>query len=290
MLIDGTNISIRQSWLDTAMTCPERGRLAMVAPELDGAGDAAAAGTAMHAAIEAYLAGNISVDQMEQYAQAWATKLVEEGEVRNGVVQRIQYKSFDGPPELIYHAGNCTRGWIKDVLPVLVALDQLEGDQEVAFRYRAFEHRGHTIWIQGTTDHVPHRGNRVWDWKSSGSDYKQKAKQMYAVQPTAYAGAAVNGEFGREFSLPLEFAYGVALRLKTKERGQIVVTERTQGHIDFMYRRIRQFVDLYLDVGLEREWPADDDHYLCSEKWCPWYEQCRGANISRNMDLYGYAA
>lgn len=291
MLIDAENktITIRQSWLDTAMRCADRGRRDAFQPVRE-EGDAAFAGTSMHAAIEQLLLGNLSLDQMEQYAQAYAAKGCVEGILQDdGNMLPISFKSFDGPQELIYHAGNCTRGWVQDIHPFLERRGLLVGSTEVKFSYEAFEHRGWTIILQGTCDWVPDFGNELWDWKSSGSDYKQKEKQMFAVQPSVYAGAAINGCFGREFTLPLTFSYGVAIRLKTKARGQIVTVQRTQAHLDWVYRRIRQYVDLFLDVGPDREWPVSDEgNFLCSQKWCPWYLDCRGSHLNRDLDLFGY--
>lgn len=293
MLIDADNhtITIRQSWLDTAIRCADRGRRDAFHPIRE-EGDAAFAGTSMHAAIEQFSRGNLSLDQMEQYATAYATKGCNEGVPQDdGSILPISFKSFDGPNELIYHAGNCTRGWIQDIHPWLVAQGLDKGTPEVKFSYEAFEHRGWTIIMQGTCDWVPDFGNVIIDWKSAGSDYKQKDKQMFAVQPAVYCGAAVNGCFGREFTWPMEFFYGVAIRLKTKARGQIVPVQRTQAHLDWTYRRIRQYVDLYLDLGPDREWPmSDEGNFLCSQKWCPWYDQCRGAHIDRSLDLFGYDA
>lgn len=289
MLIDGTNLRFRQSWLDTVMRCPERGRLAIVHPEMDGEGDAAFAGTSFHAACEEFLGGRLEWDDMVEFAREYAWRGTRDGIMKDGVNRKVQFKSFSDVDELVYHAGNCVSGWQKDIYPELVRLDMVDGDQEVEFQFAAFVYRGHTIWLQGTVDHIPSRGNMIWDWKSSGSDYRQKEKQSKAIQPTAYAAAAINGEFGREFVLPLEFSYGVAIRLKTKARGQVVTVERRQAHIDFMYRRIRHYVDLYLDLGLDREWPMNEDHFLCSAKWCPWYEGCRGSHVTRDMDLFGYS-
>ena len=283
-------IRMRQSWIDTAFKCAERGRLDAFHPVRE-EGDAAYAGTSMHAAIEQFTLGNLTVDQMEAYAVAFATKGTVEGVLqKDGTYLPISYKSFDGPMELIYHAGNCTRGWIQDILPWLQANGWVEAQTEVKFEFEAFEHRGQLIILQGTVDHVPDFGNVLIDWKSSGSDYQQKKKQQFAVQPDVYCAAAIAGCFGREYTLPMEFHYGVAIRLKTKARGQIVTVQRTQQHIDWLYRRLRTLTDLYLDLGPDREWPTTpEDNFLCSQKWCSWYDQCRGKHLSRDHDLFGYS-
>lgn len=291
MLIDpvAKSISFRQSWLDTAFSCAERGRLDIVAPARE-EGDAAWCGTSVHAAVEQFLIGKITLDEMEEYARSFAFNGTTNGVLQDdGSLLPISYKSFGGEDELLFHAGNCTKGWVQDIYPVLVANDLLDGQAEVKFQFDAFEYRDWVIGFQGMCDWVPDRGNLIWDWKTSGRDYLQKSKQKEAVQPTVYTLAAINGCFGREFAWPIEFHYGIALRLKTKARGQIVTVERRQGHADWLYRRVKTFVDLFLDVGLDRPWSMTDNWALCSERWCPQYGDCRGKNISREMDLFGWA-
>lgn len=291
---DARTIRIRQSWLDTAIRCPERGRQAIIRPHLDGEGDAACAGTAAHAAIEAHLKGELPVELMEQYAQEWARKMIDEGVVHDdGIVYPIEFKSFESASELIYHAGNCTRGWIQDIRPHLIASDQFEGQQEVRFEFEAFEMNDYGLpWLvifQGTVDHVPEHVRRLWDWKNKGSDMKQKELQRTDIQKIVYSAAAVNGCFGHEFEWPVRFAWGNNVRLKTKARSQIVEAEVLQAHWDWLTRRTRTIINLFLNFGLAQEWPTDEDHFLCSQKWCPWYADCRGAHITADMDRFGYS-
>jgi hypothetical protein len=289
---------VRQSWLDTAFNCPERGRLDIASPVRE-EGDAAACGTASHAAVEQFLLGNISLDQIEHYARQHAQRMADEG-VRqdDGSVIQLAYKSLDGPNDLIYHAGNCARGWIEDVWPYIHAKwgDTAVGGGlcEAKFEFDAFMYRDWLVKFQGTVDYVPPWGNELMDFKFPGRDYKQKEKQQQAVQPTVYTAAAVAGCFARQddaaepFTWPVTFTYGIGLRLKTKSRGQLVQVQRTQGHVDWLYRRVRTFVNLYLDLGLDAEWPTNEAYVLCSDKWCSWYRDCRGAHVSRDMDLYGW--
>jgi len=273
-------LSVRQSWLSTALRCPERGRLAIVAPEYDEAtGDAAAAGTAMHSAIEDVLNGCIDVPAIRTWAQLHAVELLDR--------ERIEFKSFSGADELIHHAGNCAEAWATDVWPTVRPLGVAE--TEAKFNFPAFDYRGWTIEFEGTVDLVPAHSNTLWDWKSSGSAWKQRDKQRVDVQATIYALAAMNGCFGREdFYWPMEFHFGVMVRRKGPAQGHVVTVQRTADHARWVERRVRQFVDLFLDLGLERQWPALDDHFLCSKKWCPWYDLCRGEHLTADHDLYGY--
>ena len=281
MLIDADNttIAIRQSWLDTALTCPNRGRLAIVRPDLDWEGDAAAAGTAMHTAIEGVLNG-ADIGTIGAAASQHAMDLIRS--------LPIEFKSFAGADELIHHARNCAEAWARDLYPIVAPL----GVQatEAKFSFPAFTHRAWTIEFQGTCDLVPLTSNTLWDWKSSGSKWKQRDKQRSNVQSTIYALAAVNGCFDREYHWPIEFNFGVMVRAKGPAHGYAVTVLREAAHARWVERRVRQFVDMYLDLGLDNEWPALDEHYLCSQKWCPWYELCRGQHLTADHDLYGWAA
>lgn len=283
MLIDAEarTISIRQSWLGTALRCPERGRFAIVRPELDTVtGDAAAAGTAMHTAIEDVL-GGAAVANIGHDARHLADELIR--------FEQIEYKSFNGPDELIFHAGNCAEAWARDLWPIIEPLGVIE--TEASFHFPALTHRDWTVCFEGTVDLVTQHGNALWDWKSSGSKWRQRDKQRADVQSTIYSLAALNGCFDREdFYWPMEFNFGVMLRRKGLSSGHVVTVERTADHARWVERRVRQFVDLFIDLGLDREWPALDDHFLCSQKWCPWYSECRGRHVTADHDLYGYVA
>jgi hypothetical protein len=292
MKIDYENkrITMRQSWVDTFGRCPEQARASVVFPEDDGEGDAAMAGTSAHAGIEQFLMGNIEWGEMVAHARSVAAEAAAHGvEQKDGRVERVQYKSFEGPDEMVHWAGHCVQSWQEQIYPWMQAEGITEGQAEARFEYDAFVHRGWTIAHQGQVDWVPHKKNLLVDWKTSKSKYRQGDKQRWAVQPSAYASAAVNGEFGREFELPLKFVYGVMVRLKTKQSAQLVEVERHQGHIDWYNSRCRSAADLFIDVGLDRPWTTiDSGNYLCSPKWCPNYSKCRGKYISVEQDQYGW--
>lgn len=250
------------------------------------------AGTAMHAAVEAFLRGEIEQADMPAFAEARAHDAATFGVLqKDGTTVPLTYSSFSGPDEMIFHAANCTRGWIADVCPYLQANDYMEGDAEVGFQFDAFEHRDWTIQFEGTCDWIPRRGNEIIDWKTgTESRYKQADKQRYSIQGTVYTAAAVAGCFGREFAWPVDFTYGVAIRLKTKFRGITVTIQRNQEYWSWLAHRVRQLVDMFLDLGLDKPWPMVDESFsLCSRKWCSFYDSCRGAHISAQSDLYGWA-
>jgi hypothetical protein len=139
---------------------------------------------------------------------------------------------------------------------------------------------GRTVGIKGTIDFVP-QVNELWDWKTAGSPFREKEKQRYAIQPTIYSLAAVMGALPNdvEYSYPMDFHYGVAVRGARKATAQLVSVTRTQAHADFAIERLKTYVDMALNFTLERSWPrTDESNWLCSSTWCPWWVLCKGAH------------
>ena len=160
----------------------------------------------------------------------------------------------------------------------------------MGFDVDLFEYKGRRISIKGTCDFIPAAGP-LWDWKTSMSSYRQKDKQMHAIQPTVYAVADAFGGFGRYGQpLPATFNYGVMIKLKKQCRSEVLTVQRTAGHQSLLFETLRGYVDLYEGMGLRSNpWPKRmDGNFLCSQTWCPFYSTCRGAHISQEDDLYGW--
>lgn len=280
MIIDHENETIwmRQSWLDTYFRCPEEGRLAIVNPDIDGTSDEAFIGTAAHAGIEALIKGD---------TVASARLAVREEYRTNPEADHIKFTKRKSLAECVDLSERCFDAWVKDIMPIA---PWEGGVAEMDFQQVLFEHRGWNVGVQGTADLVPSTGNTIWDWKTAGRDYKQKEKQMWAIQPTIYGMAAVMGAFERyDFTLPIDFKYGVMVKLAKQCRGQIVHVQRNAEHVAFAEYRMRGAVDLFLDFGIDKPWPLiDASNYLCSAKWCDFYDQCRGKFITQQSDLFGW--
>jgi hypothetical protein len=276
---DDGNIWVRQSWLSDAIGCPERGRRKIVQPEWDWEGDAAAAGTAAHSAAQACLEGEArTVEEVVGIAAEEAKRLINELD--------IAYKSFDGPTELISHAIKCAAAWFDDILPRI----RRGGLCEVPFQVVLFEHdSGRQVGIEGTIDYLPPIDNQVEDWKNPGRKYDQQKKQAYDIQSTVYCTAAVKGALcsaweernlvSPTYEWPMTFRFGSAVRGAKQAKGQIVEVKRFAGHEEWLKDQLNRFVNLALGVGFEREWPCNDENWLCSEKWCPWWSDCKGARL-----------
>lgn len=268
MIIDEETNSIwfRQSWLDTAFRCPERGRLAVIKPEWDGlTSDSALIGTSVHHAIEQHLNGDIAEADMPSCAEDFLHTYDED----------VKWTKYESKRDLAAQAKVCAKGWIRDIKPNLP--DLTNAKTEVEFQIPLWSQHGTTVGIQGTIDLVA--DNQLWDWKTSAREYKVREKQKHAIQPTIYALAAIKSDLVSATDFPINFTYGVMLRGSTP-KGQILTVTRTQGHADWAVKRMMQFVDLHHHYGLDNPWPANDDHFLCSTTWCPWYSICRGAHLS----------
>lgn len=272
------NIWIRQSWLDTAMRCAERGRLAIVKPEWDIGGDAAHLGNGTHRVIEYTLneRGGEPIEDRE------LIRSIAHTEITNLIAtEGIRWNKYTTVTQLVDNAERCYVAWRDSILPILHERNLIEGGRaEVKFRFVLFTLAdGRTVGMEGTADFVP-KAPELWDWKTAGQAFRDREKQRFAVQPTAYGAAAVLGALRDDvdYSWPIDFTYGIAIRGVRKSTPQLLKVTRTQAHFDFMVERLKSYVDLALNFTLDRAWPRNDDHFLCSEAWCAWWRICKGAH------------
>jgi hypothetical protein len=264
------DIWFRQSWLDTAFRCNERGRLALVYPEFDGMdNDAALIGTAAHAAIAAVLEG-------EEDPATIGARAVRECHDLTKDPATIHWTKWTLPLQLAGHARRCAEAWASDIYPGLA----LGGMVEVEFCVPLFEVRGRRVGIKGTIDYAAPDGT-LYDWKTSSKKYNQREKQKAAVQPTVYAVAAMHGALGElQYQYPIRFHYGVMVRGESKSTTQLVDVLRTRNHEAWLIDHLRTYVDVADGLGVKRPWPRNEDHYLCNSTWCPWWSVCKGARLT----------
>lgn len=283
MLIDHETrtLSFRQSWLDGAFRCPEEARFNIVNPELATVtSDEAIIGTGAHWGIEQVIDGNIDASEIEDAVAYFFTDVNQE---------EFRFVKRDSLAEVVDYAQRCARAWVKDIMPHA----PLEGAlTEQSFDVLVGEYRDWNVRIKGTVDLAP-ASPELWDWKTSGRDYKQKEKQKWAIQPTIYGAAAVLGGIRDDvdYQWPINFTYGVMVKLVKQCRGQMITVQRTEAHWEWAKKRIHSFVDLFLDFGLEKSWPlVEESNWLCSATWCDFYHLCRGAYLHDGEDLFGWKA
>jgi PD-(D/E)XK nuclease superfamily len=276
---DEGNIWLRQSWLDTAMRCAERGRFAIIKPEWDAmTSDSAAIGTAAHAGIEAHINIENSLGDETLIAPIEAIRIALNEELALGV----KWTKYETPQQLFDNARRCYEAWVEGILPVFSDMGLIQGARtEVEFKVVLFTlPDGRTVGITGTADLAP-AVPVLGDWKTAAREYRAREKQKYAIQPTVYSHAAVLGAMRDdiEYRYPMTFHYGILVRGDRKAKPQIVTVTRTAAHAEFAIERIKQYVDLALNFTLDRSWPrTDEGNFLCSQTWCPWWQICKGAH------------
>lgn len=272
---DEGNIWFRQSWLDTANRCAERGRLDLVHPDFGSdTSDAALIGTAAHSAIARVLNSEIGLSEIGPDASRTAIKIAGE--------QTVQWTKWEMPSQLAAQAARCAMAWGDDIMPTVAP----GGAVEVYFKVPLFEHKGHSVGITGTIDYAAPDGT-LYDWKTSSKKFTQREKQRTAIQPTVYAAAAMHGALGElPYEYPIRFHYGVMVRNDIKATTQIVDVQRTKAHEAWLIDKLRSWVGLAGVLGLKINWPMNDDHYLCSETWCKFWPICKGARLTTAEDLW----
>lgn len=265
-------IWVRQSWLNDVMICPERARLGVTMPEWRIGSDATHIGTAVHAGIEHYLTNDVTHDAVIAANDELERLLTEEP---------FRINSTNGPEHMREYVGILMATFFDDIAPHVVK----GGMCEKNFGVKLYDMPEDTslpfdaqpqVWLGGTIDYIDPNGV-IWDWKTAARKYSQGEKQRQSIQASAYALACVENGWSPEF--PVRFNYGVMTRT-SKSAGQIVPTVRTQQHVDWFKRQVQSVVQTSTTIGLENPWMANDQHGLCSEKWCPYWSICKGSQLS----------
>lgn len=271
-------IYIRQSWLGDALLCTERGRRMMVSPEFRTTNDSAVMGTAVHAGIEAIVKGTIDPRDGHHVSVA---KLNHIKETENVKVTNTDPSTWE---DLVR---SMTNSFVSGVLPEV----PLGGKTEYKFEYfsNAFVDE-YGIWFEGTMDYVHPSG--VWDWKTAARRYSLLEKQTQSIQASIYSGYVLQSgesEIGLDGSIP--FNFGVMIR-NMKGDSQILRIKRNSAHTMWVTEQATTLVRLALamrdtDGEWNRPWLKNDQHFLCSERWCPWWSVCKGVHIQTKDNMSG---
>jgi hypothetical protein len=268
---DVVNVYVRQSWLNDAMICPERSRLAIMLPTWRSSSDATVLGTAVHTAIEKILTGTTDVVYMNEEFVLALDDLVKE--------EPFKFNSMSGVNEMREFGLLMVDSFKRDILPSV----ELGGRVEHTFTHElstldgVLQHNGKPVKIlfNGTMDYVTPSGV-IWDWKTAARKYSQNDKQKQSIQASVYAHAVVKEGWS---DYPVQFNYGVMTRT-SKSVGQIVKVVRTQAHAQWIQRQVENIVTQGLRTSVDMPWLANDQNNLCSSKWCSFWSICKGAHVS----------
>lgn len=258
---DGYDVYVRQSWINDAMMCNERGRQAIIRPEWSQPNDATILGTAVHAGIAHILSGNAN-------GHAMATETL--NELLTQPFMRTKY----GDDELHALATELVAEWERGIAPHVAPVVAVEKEFEFLLDEFVEPTTSKTIRIigKGTIDLVTE--SDLWDWKTAGRKYSAREKQSQAVQPTMYAAAAVALGW---LEYPVTFNYGVMVR---GGKAQIVPVHRNESHTQWLRDIVRPLVRTAMLLGTDHSWAKNDTHYLCSDTWCSWWSICKGSKLS----------
>lgn len=279
MRIDEENkrVYVRQSWLGDAMLCQERGRRMMVSPEFRTTNDSAVMGTAVHAGIEAVLTNKIDARDAHHVSVA---KLNHIKETENVKVTNTDPSSWE---DLVR---SMTNAWVSGVLPEV----PLGGKSEHKFEYFSNTNvNGYSLWFEGTMDYMHDTG--LWDWKTAARKYSLLEKQTQSIQASIYAGYALStGDVSLDAEGNVDFTFGVMIR-NMKGESQLVRIKRSSAHVMWVTEQATTLVRLALamreDDGFNKPWLKNDQHFLCSARWCPWWSVCKGVFIQDKDNQLG---
>jgi hypothetical protein len=56
---------------------------------------------------------------------------------------------------------------------------------------------------------------------------------------------------------------------------------RSANNWSWLETVVHRLVNFAYNMGLDREWPLDDQHVLCSPKWCTFFDNgCKGKFVN----------
>jgi hypothetical protein len=260
---------LRQSWLGTASMCLERGRREAFEGLTSPDSDATILGTGCHSGIEHTLS-----ELVERGRRIKAAELIEKAMdayrtlAADPAVRWIQGTQEDGEAFL----RNMMAAWHREIYPQMS--DQLLLEQHFVVPF--FEAPDYDVFLEGTIDCVDLALPGLYDWKHVASPLKQWEKQRWAVQPTVYAHAAASVGI---LTYPILFRFVAALKRKSQQIIDVVEVQRTAHHALWLAAQADDLIALQRS-GLQ-SWPRVDSHALCSERWCPAFNNgCKGNFLS----------
>ena len=273
---NGTSVDriyVRQSWLGDALMCPERARLGALHPELRRENDSAMMGTAVHVGIEAVLNGELDPQYIGDHSVEsfrWTEKEM------NEAGKYINVTNTD-PKNWNKHIDSMANAWVRDIYPHVPAGGQTEfkfATKVADVENSAFQYE---LWFEGTMDYF--HPESIWDWKTAARKYYEAEKQSQNIQSSVYAISAV--AMGLT-TFDVDFKFGVMIR-NASSTGQVVGVTRTEGHGTCIVQQATSLVNTLLTVSQNlpsERWLVNDQHFLCSPRWCSVWSLCKGSHIS----------
>lgn len=267
---DNNALYVRQSWLGSYLICPNRSRYDITMTALRRPSDVTAMGTAVHSAIEAYLNNEVTeLGDMVVIASTDFTKALENPDMRLTETSR----DMD-------HAISCIRGmvtgWYDSIRPHVVLGGLVEHKFQAPLGVTVNADGPCQVFLEGMIDYVA-PDNTIWDWKTSGRSYSAKEKQKQSHQATCYVTACRTLGLVSNGNQPTAFRFGVMIR-QPEPKAQIITVARDNSHVEWLRRQIGSVAVHATMMPKDCDWPMNDQHNLCSPKWCDYWSLCKGAH------------
>jgi len=259
-----TRIYFRQSWVNNFLLCNDRARLDV---ETEATNEAAALGTAHHSGIEAALSGRI--DKPSEVAEWSIATLID-------LEKHFTYDDLDRD-KCVAHLRHWS-GQLRTQPEFVELYTNQERLVEQEFTIHVDTIGDVDMHWTGTADAI-NCPTYLVDWKTSSRKYQRWEKQRWAVQPTIYAEAA--RQLGWVDDDKVDFRYVVFHRSLSSPAPETISVTRGPGHTAWLTRMLWRAYDL----RQVHEWPLNDQHALCSEKWCPAWAQCKGLHVRSDFNV-----
>jgi len=272
-----TTFTIRQSWWNTFLRCPESARREMLGLDERRVSDAMAMGTATHAGIESLLQGDEPALALLKSCESFDDIL----SGSDGVFEWVQQRNREEALTLVRYA---LMSFYSHVLPTVGTVASLEQSFRVELdrRYLALTedwykpgeplHGEEVLELTGTWD-MANTAAVIYDWKTANREWSAWEPKRYYVQPTIYnyAYSVLN-----DGELPT-FKYIVLNKTGKVAPPQIIPVKRSQSDFDWMKMALWNIVDLYKSTNNgQTSWPLLDQGWHCSPKWCDAWSECKG--------------
>lgn len=285
-----TTWTFRQSWVKDFLLCPDRGRRNAFDPAFqaaNGSSDATTLGTALHEYAEGRL-HQLGHSQAAAEATQWLQLQIDDatfdwiliktpGTLHGKLV--LMMERFRGVMDnIILQYGYPDPNEIERLFDVPLSPDG-------------------TIRLAGQWDCRWPNHNRIHDWKTAGSldRYVGWEIDRWYVQPTVYCvaaaivdlvdaydgdeGAAMDFFWSDPDGFETTFEFNVVDKT-TSANHQSFETTRNQGHASWLLEQLESFVNTHDLMGTDGPWPKNDQHALCSAKWCPAWDTCKGRHLA----------
>lgn len=282
MRIDAHGIHVHQSDIKSWLNCGEQQRLRRLVQDTSFETDAATVGTVLHAVIEQELEHGFFGNEKD--AAAWAAfKFLEylEGYANSGAV--YSRSSFDTDLKALKVIERLVQSWFRcDERDYLYHLEEAvpEWSFDVPLGV-SFQNR--PVYVSGTADLLlPNQG--LWDWKTASQSYRRWEKQRWDVQSSVYTYAAhYEGLIQPDRWGEYEFTFKVFdSKGATPGPPDSLTVKRSPANWDWVSVQVLNMLAVQTALP-DGPWPLNDSHVLCSPKWCPVWDSCKGQLITDSV-------